>query len=144
MQPARPLATWAVLTSPVRPSRDGFPLPARVRVTEAAVPGNDRHAAFFKSAELTVFGEVAEIAECTPRPFVGPCSARIGQLDDSKNSDQQNNASHKSTSLVFNDTASERRRRLSPLMHPSLVTHIGTGRRSDPSRVRVTESTITG
>src|SRR6476620_851504 len=95
MQPARPPATWAVLTSPVRPSRDNFPLPARVRVTEAAVPGDDRHAAFFKSAELTVFGEVAEIAERTPRPFVGPCSARIGQLDDSENSDQQNNTSHR-------------------------------------------------
>src|SRR6476469_8137047 len=95
MQPSRPLATWAGLTSPVRPSLDGFALPARVVVTEAAVPGHNRRAAFFKSAELTVFGRVAaEIAECTPGPFVGPCGARIGQLDGRKNSDQQNNASH--------------------------------------------------
>ena len=78
MQPARLLAAWAVLTSPVRPSRDDFPLPARVRVTEAAVPGNDRHAAFFKSAELTVFGKVAaEIAERTPGTLLGAGQPRI-------------------------------------------------------------------
>ena len=77
MQPARLLAAWAVLTSPVRPSRDDVPLPARVRVTEAAVPGNDGHAAFFKSAELTVFGEVAEIAERTPGTLLGADRPRI-------------------------------------------------------------------
>src|SRR5207253_1817044 len=66
----------------LRPRSDDFALPARIRIAEAAEPGDDRHAALLKSAVLAVFGNIAaEIAEGTPGPFVRACRAWLRELN---------------------------------------------------------------
>src|SRR5262249_22648068 len=77
-------------------------LPARVWITEATEPGDDRFPARFERAELAVFAQVAaEIAQRAPGTFRRHLRrARRDQCGCRQHGGQQNNADHVFTSLV--------------------------------------------
>ena len=128
------------LTFAAWPCLDDVTLPTRVRIAEAAEPGNDRHPALFERPILAIFGQIAaKIEQRTPRTFASSCRARIGQLDRYKDSDRQNNAKHVQPLLFQRDGADIARL---VLLYPPLVARPGLGHRPYPPRVRITEATI--